>query len=88
MRAKNQAPLSMFGKAERTFLFRPAVRSGYLKSFPECSNVHFPFEKEGRDYCGSFDGLMGFREFFDTCDEREISVDLLRADEISRSEFE
>lgn len=55
---------------------------------PECSSVHFPFEKEYRVYSGGFDGLMDFASFVDSFDGEEISRDLLRADEVSRSQFE
>lgn len=86
LKFENEYGYGKDGSYRAVEVLRPGKRRAYYR--PECSNVHFPFEKEGRDYCGSFDGLMGFREFFDTCDEREISVDLLRADGISRSEFE
>ena len=65
---------------------RPGKRNLWYK--PECSSVHFPSEKKYRSYSGDFEGLMGFREFLDTCDEKEISRELLDAERIARVEFE
>ena len=65
---------------------RPGKRNLWYK--PECSSVHFPYEKKYRSYSGDFEGLMGFREFLDTCDEKEISRELLDAERIARVEFE
>lgn len=47
----------------------------YIK--PECSSVHFPYEKSYRRYEGNPDDLILLEEFFISCDKTEFSNEIL-----------
>lgn len=44
---------------------------------PECSSVHFPFEKSYRKYQGNIENLILLDDFFISCDKTEFSNEIL-----------
>ena len=53
--------------------------------FPECSSIHFPFEKKYRPYAGDVDALPSIDSFMETADETEFSEELLAVKDIVKT---
>lgn len=51
---------------------------------PECSSIHFPFEKKYRKYSGNVTELQSFEDFMHHADRNEFSEDLLKAKEFAK----
>lgn len=49
---------------------------------PECSSIHFPFEKKYRNFTGNTNSLMLFEDFLARADKSEFSVELLKIKDI------
>lgn len=52
---------------------------------PECSSVHFPFEKECRIFTGNTESLIDFDDFIRNSNKLEISDELLRVKDIMKN---